>query len=528
MKTKITKKKLIILFICLILVPTLLLSMTGFSLAEEKTKREYNNVEEIKFRNENPIPKEDFANEKITVEASINDINDVKKQIDIIELELENENSSVLQELNNQISNYNSILLLETSEEECGKLQDLIGATQRLIDEYSFIQNNPSTRGTIHLIYTPAVSAVVSYFLLNDYVLAAELLLKAYDNDIMDTYYTPHNVSAIWESDTFKNIVNGSSKSGSSSFPNSGTAAQKDLYYALHGFNYTKSDSGSIIVLTDRYDFDKDVSGYDGISEAAISLMYKAQVAGTIVPFYSNIQKEGDNVISSNVRGSIVIMPDSRYNENIVALGAGEYKDYNVLSSTARSIIFQTFGTKDAYLELYDSKGVKIASNDDNGYLSNAYLSYKVEAWKFYKIRVRFYSSSMSGLIKLATIPSDTYQSHYEQVPIHTGTSYQNSHRVVLSTYTDMFRFQPTKADNYVVGTDQGRGAAYLDMYLHVIDPRSVYPIGYAFEGACVQNDNGYPNQQAGVLKAFADDVPYLLLLSSPKSGSYQLFIDRR
>ena len=67
----------------------------------------------------------------------------------------------------------------------------------------------------------------------------------------------------------------------------SGNVAQKDLYYAIHAFSWTKS--GGFVTLRDRYDFAP--GDYNGIAGTAVNTMYLAQQAGVLVPFYLSIRK---------------------------------------------------------------------------------------------------------------------------------------------------------------------------------------------------------------------------------------------
>lgn len=141
------------------------------------------------------------------------------------------------------------------------------------------------TRGISDVVYTELIAVVIAYFSAKGYKLSSELLTHMYKNNTLNSSYTPTYGSRIKSSSVFKSIANGKSTSGSAAFPNSGTTTTKDLYYAIHNFNYTKSSASSKTVkISDRYDYSS--GDYSGV---AIGVMKAAQDAGVLVPFYTKI-----------------------------------------------------------------------------------------------------------------------------------------------------------------------------------------------------------------------------------------------
>ncbi|MCU9969734.1 alkyl hydroperoxide reductase [Mobiluncus mulieris] len=60
------------------------------------------------------------------------------------------------------------------------------------------------------------------------------------------------------------------------------------MYYAIHSFDWART--GSYITITDRYDFGKgDLHSIEGV---AIEIMYQAQQAGVLVPYYVSITRQ--------------------------------------------------------------------------------------------------------------------------------------------------------------------------------------------------------------------------------------------
>ena len=237
--------------------------------------------------------------------------------------------------------------------------------------------------------------------------------------------------------------------------------------------------------------------------------MYAAQEAGVLVPYYSVITNNFDGT-SSNPTETVSISSSQRYYEDKVTIGKGEYKDYYVTFKSSGTKVFQTFGTKDAYLYLYDSNGNLLTSNDDGGYSLNALIRYYCSANVQYKVRVKFYSSTQSGETKLAITPSygalksdssalNTYEDIYNTSSSNfTFNTFSNKGYVRLFTYT------PSEKAYYTVETEGN-----VDTYVYLIDPRSTYLLSSAD-----YNDDAGEGLNASVNKELAANVPYLIVYS--------------
>lgn len=211
----------------------------------------------------------------------------IAKNIIAIEDELTANDTDVVTELSNMIAEYKALLNNPDETADVNTVQGLISTLEEMLDEYQMYQAGISTY-KYHAIYSPAVAAVVAYFNIKGYTLAAELLTHAKDNKTLNSNYYPTNGSRVKQSSVFKSIANGKKTSGSASFPNSGSTVDKDLYYAIHAFDFTKSSASSkIVTIRDRYDFAP--GDYSGIAGIAVDTMFKAQQAGVIIPYYVNI-----------------------------------------------------------------------------------------------------------------------------------------------------------------------------------------------------------------------------------------------
>lgn len=227
-----------------------------------------------------------YANESVSNQNEI-DIR-LEENMRIIENMLEKKGTSVSEELNIAIANLEIEKQRAALEEDKEKLQSLINSTKNLQRSYNNYKKGVVTRGINHPVLTPAVAAVATFFSSSGYRLSFELLVHAQENNVLNSNYSPHYGDRILSSPVIQKIKQSSKDvSGSASFENSGTQVQKDLYYAIHAFNYKFTKSSRRVSLTDRYDFA--YGDYEGIAGAAIDTMWMAQEVGVIVPYYVKI-----------------------------------------------------------------------------------------------------------------------------------------------------------------------------------------------------------------------------------------------
>lgn len=204
------------------------------------------------------------------IQQNITELNEYldENNIDVIS-ELENGKLKLLNELNN-------------TEDEviCSKIQLQIDVYNSLISSCKDY-NNTSTYVNNGSSLAYAVAAIIAYFQSNGYDLAAELLSVAYINTSSSSTYEPRYGYKASASSVINKIRYNNQIYGSALFPNSESQNDKDLYYAIHKFDYVKS-SGRLM-LTDIYNYA--TSDYTGIADAAVNTMFLAQQLGVIIPF---------------------------------------------------------------------------------------------------------------------------------------------------------------------------------------------------------------------------------------------------
>ena len=214
----------------------------------------------------------------------------VAQSVRAIELALEEKNTDVVSALQLQRSRYESMFEEAETDAEREKIENLIVATDGMIADYTGYVNGetPKGRGIEHVVYTPAISAIVAYFSANNYNLSAELLSHARMNNEVNSIYHPVNGKEVLSSPVYQAICENDLLSGSGNFPKEGRVNDMDLFYSIHNFDYAKFDNGKLVVIKDRYDFAYN-AGFEGLDNISVNLAYEAQEAGVLVPFYNII-----------------------------------------------------------------------------------------------------------------------------------------------------------------------------------------------------------------------------------------------
>lgn len=517
-------KKTIIFALVLFVISSFLIGQTTYAYDEE--------FEVVKAKNETVQEEDNNVQNPLFLVPSEDSIV-YEKAVQAIENDLAFRNTSVLDELIKQRNMYEN-MLLSADEEEIRTIQSLINTLTELIGDYQIYylndySDNIMPMGGFHLFYSPIVESAIAYFSIRGYNLSAELLIHARDNNVLDSYYTPTNRSRIESSSVYTNIIDGSSLSGSSAFPNSGSTNDIDLYYSIHAFRYFKSNSSNTVVITDRYDFEG--TAWTSFGGVAIDLIYHAQQAGVLVPYLMELDFTTSKPSSNPPVESFMVSSSTRYLEKIPVLGKGEYQEYLVTFVTGGNKIIQTFGPKDAYLYLYDSNGNLLQSNDDGGHELNAWIRLDAAANTQYRIRVKFYSTSRYGRVKLGITPANMGSSQPQQMN-GWGSIFITNMANSLHFYTwinlngtHLHRITINETRNYIFETDKYDDHPYIDMYLYLIDPSSMRTYWY-------NDDGGTGYRQSKITAYLASGKTYLIIMSTynitTQSGHFLLRVTKQ
>lgn len=433
----------------------------------------------------------------------------------------------------NSLVNYYTNMMNSDSSTNSNQISNLIDGTNELIEAYNeyieyveyveYVDTNTHTINesidaeTIMLGGAMAVAAFVFWKFEMD--LALELLLHSFVNEELDSIYYPIHKDDLMDSDIFEEICsNNILESDDYCFPKEGTTNDIDLYLAIHNFKYTKSVSGRALVIHDRYDFAEQKT-FDSIFNHALQVAYLAQEANIVTPFNPVFIFDFEETAVNAVE-NIELDSSTHYYENVATLGKSEHKDYNITFEDSGIKTIQTFGSLDAYLSIYDNEGNLLISNDDSGYSLNSLIQYNFKKDVEYTVRVKFFSSTQSGTVKLGIISG----SGEVQAEVNSITQYENIYSMTpngntitisaTNNETNMYRYIPTEMSEYTFNTPIN-----CNSYIALIDPRQSYYISSsAKDSNNVYNNNSQINVELG------ENIPFLIICyvdSTPHTHSY-------
>ena len=205
---------------------------------------------------------------------------------------------------------------------------------------------------------------------------------------------------------------------------------------------------------------------------AVVAIQTATPVTGGYISAFSTYTKPASSALSE----SFTINSSNRYTEKIASLQPGQYIEYNVTLQSGIKLI-QTFGTKDAVMEVYNSSGGLLYELDDEGFALNPLVTLNVASNNTqYKIKIYFYDSEEGGKVKLAIIPANSltesgYTSINEYSQIYRINTDSTNYVYATSCeqgYMSVLRYAPTSSGYYQVTLSSD-----FDNYLYIIDPRS-------------------------------------------------------
>lgn len=197
-----------------------------------------------------------------------------------------------------------------------------------------------------------------------------------------------------------------------------------------------------------------------------------------------------------------------RYIETVATLPQNgySYKDYYIKFDIDGNKMFQTFGSKDAILYLYDTQYNLLVYNDEDGYRLNAMFNYTVEANKPYILRVRFYSNSIEGDVKVGITPASIEHPTYGDITTNKSAGVFCYYFISSLNSTYVMTFTPTVSGTYTFESGYV-GATCIDTYLYLVDPHTT--------NMCLYNDDGAGNLQAIITTNLVEGRTYFIVLSS-------------
>ena len=120
---------------------------------------------------------------------------------------------------------------------------------------------------------------------------------------------------------------------------------------------------------------------------------------------------------------------------------------------------------------MYNSDYNLLVYDDDSGYSLNSLINFNFQSNVTYILRVKFYSNSSSGNIKISLLPSSITYNNYESICYSNSSSYTYSFNTTLgSSY--LLTYQPLVTGVYSIST--GYIGDNINSCLYLIDPESI------------------------------------------------------
>ena len=215
---------------------------------------------------------------------------------------------------------------------------------------------------------------------------------------------------------------------------------------------------------------------------------------------------------------AVVMTDETSYTERVASIPPNlydhNYKDYYVTFETAGSMLFQTFGSANTKLYLFDKEYTQLAYDDNDGWSNNALFSYAVSANTPYILRVQFSDENASGNIKFA-ITSPSYDvSTYEDIDTMPASGAAWSFDLYYDT-TYVLTFTPSTSGTYRIKTTPFDD---IDVVVYVADATSTT--------ACHCDDNGSTSQVSNFTMNLVAGKTYFVVVSASDITAEEGFVD--
>ena len=461
------------------------------------------------------------------VEAEDN-VNQRFEAIEMIEDELNARGTSIAEELEDQITYYQQLLDEAETERSYNNLTKLINTTYQLLAEYQAFKIDMDQNSSSEILATNnlTVTAAIAYFNSNEYVLSAELLTHASENQNIYSTYIPEHGYLIRQSLQYNTMVSQSGEYGTVTFSTTNTTIQADLHYALNAVEYRKTQSNSFIVVFDIYDFAYN-SAPQGLVDWVVNLIYEAQEEGEIVPYYVEIQQStGEETTTQTVNWDIDSVVEKRYYEDVAILVGQNFKDYYVTFQDAGVKLIQTFGPLDTYMFIFNGSGQLLVIDDDSGYGDNAAYWLTANADETYRIRIRCAYSSDRGATRLAITPAERVRgsgvdncTKYEDIFAITNSTNMTFTSYAQRLVTAAITFTPPTAGVYKVEVE-----SVFEPYFYIIDPTTNRPLNTG-TGDMGNTESMYASLST-ITSKLKVGIPYLIVYSQLDIGGYFINYD--
>lgn len=219
----------------------------------------------------------------------------------------------------------------------------------------------------------------------------------------------------------------------------------------------------------------------------------------------SNRMEQRCSICGHRTDSGINMQVDDRYIEKSVSIPSGKFHDYYVTFNTTGNKLFQTFGSLNAVMYLYDNEYNFLAGSDDNGYYQNSLFTYYAYSNTPYILRLKFFDSSTNGNLKFSITPVASNYDYYYDIYNICSTNYTYLFTTQLNS-SNVLTFTPPQSGTYECTTNY-RTDDPLDMYLCLINPEST--------SSCLYDDDSGGDYQASITTYLSENITYYIVCST-------------
>lgn len=229
---------------------------------------------------------------------------------------------------------------------------------------------------------------------------------------------------------------------------------------------------------------------------------------GVYAAYKSNIQYFDKPVYEK----TIYYYPGSRIESAAFVLSSSSIATIKINITFDHKYLFETMSNGiDTVMELYNSDGTQIESDDDDGYQNNSFILRYLTRGTYY-LKIRTWGTRSGGNVRMImTSPENTIHKNFSYDPVYS----LNDMWSITSDNYDFYTYISIDSTYCVRYIPQSTGKKTIrlftefDSYVYVLDPR---------KGTVITtdeyNDDGAPNCNAKLVIDVTKDVPYLIICS--------------
>lgn len=229
--------------------------------------------------------------------------------------------------------------------------------------------------------------------------------------------------------------------------------------------------------------------------------------------------EQGDDIGNSDVN-AIELSLGQEYQANIHTTTDEDFFFYKVYSNAGMELIFESSGGLDTMLELYDTQGNLLISDDNSGDANNSKITYTLDPYKHYSFYLKASARSIGnyGVLVSEGTPPDDHADYYTTTLTKLRRYQRINGNLGHPGDVDWFELEVPYVGYYTIRSE---GATNTLGQYHLKYPW--YP--HVFPG--YSDDNSGPGNNFEMRLYLVPGYKYLISVRHPSSGTgtYQLFM---